>query len=92
MTFIFVRAGETFRLKEALGRVGREGLERPVQSDAHALLALAHAELAGQLHLVTCVVLAHQALERLHNLAGTLQVAAGTDTNRNLHIQCNSFC
>ena len=56
-------------------------MEGVVNRHAHTLLALAHAEGAAQLHLVTKVILGDQALQLLYDLAGSLDVAGATDTN-----------
>jgi hypothetical protein len=56
-------------------------MEGVVHGNAHTLLALAHAEGAAQLYLLTEVMLGNEALELLYDLARALDVAGATDTN-----------
>ena len=58
-------------------------MEGVIDGYADALLALAHAEGAAQLNLVSKVVFGDQILELLNDLAGALDVAGATDTNSN---------
>ena len=58
-------------------------MEGVVHRNAHALLALTHAEGAAELNLITEIVLRNQILQLLNYLTRTLNVAGATDTNRN---------
>ena len=72
-------------VEERLGRVRAEGEGLAVEGNADPVLAVAHAELPGQLDLILQVVLDNEALQRLHDLPGTLQVAAAADTDGDFH-------
>ena len=64
-----LQAGKNDRMKEIGCCFGRQGEELAVQGDTHALLALAHAELTCQFHLVAQTMLTHQILQGADNLA-----------------------
>ena len=55
-------------------------MEGVIDRYADALLALAHAEGAAQLNLVSKVIFGDQILELLDDLAGALDVAGASDT------------
>ena len=62
-------------------------MEGAVQRDAHALLAAAHAELAGQLHLAGGVMFLHQSLQLLHDLRLLFRKFTGHSLGRYLRIR-----
>ena len=68
-------------LEEIVDGVGGDGEELAVDSGADTLLTSAHAEGAGQLDLVAQIVLGDELLQLFNNLARTLDVARGADTN-----------
>ena len=72
-------------VKEHLGGLGGNGVELVVYRDAYALLALAHAEGAAQVHLLLQAVVGDQLLKLLDHLTGPLYVAGTTDTHCNFH-------
>jgi hypothetical protein len=64
------------------------GLQRElfaVYRNADAVLAVAHAKLARKLYLVLQLMIGDQTLQLLHDLTGTLQVAAASDTDGYLY-------
>ena len=58
-------------------------MEGIVDGYAYALLTLAHAEDAAELHLVAETVFGYQTLKLLDHLTRTLDVAGASDTNCN---------
>ena len=72
-------------VKELLGGLGGNGVELVVYRDAYALLALAHAEGAGEVHFLLQAVVGDQLLKLLDHLTGPLYVAGTTDTHCNFH-------
>ena len=81
----FLQPGKNVLFKESAGIGRREGEGFAVDGDAHAVLAVAHAELAGQLDFIIQLIFLHQTLQFFNDLAGTLEVTAGTNADSNLH-------
>jgi hypothetical protein len=75
--------GQNLLREELLYGLGSNGMEGVIDRYADALLALAHAEGAAQLNLVSKVIFGDQILELLDDLAGALDVAGASDTNSN---------
>jgi hypothetical protein len=76
---------ENILFKEGAGGFGREGESLAIHGYAYAILAVAHTELTGKLNLIIQLILFHQTLQFLDDLAGTLQMAAGSDADGNFH-------
>ena len=72
---------ENFLGEEIVNGLGGNGEELVVNGYAHALLALAHAEGAAELYLLTEILLCEEILKLLNYLTRTLDVAGATDTN-----------
>jgi hypothetical protein len=69
--------------EELTNALGGDRIEGVVHRYANTLLALAHAEGAAKLHLVTELVFGNQILKLFYYLTGALDVAGASDTNCN---------
>jgi hypothetical protein len=74
---------QNFLSEEVAYGLGSNGMEGVVNGNANALLALAHAEGAAKLYLVSEVVLRDEILKLLNYLTRTFDVARTSDTNCN---------
>ena len=72
-------------LEELINSLRGNGVELLVDGHAYALLALADAEGAAHLNLITEVILSDESLKALYNESGTFDVAGTADTNNNFH-------
>ena len=67
-------------------------MELIVRGDADAGLTIVHAERAAELDLIAEVMVTNELLKRLHDLAGSFDMARRTDTYSNFHHKINTPC
>ena len=89
MVFVFIsflsETSHYFALEELLGSLGGDRVDFVIQTDADAVLAVAHTECGVEVHLFAQIVLCNKSFKGLRNLFGAFEVAGTADTNSKSH-------
>ena len=77
--------GQNFLLKKLAHRFGRHRKNRVIDGNANALLAFAHTKTAAKLDLVAQIVLSHEILKLIDDLARPFEMTRRSNTDGDFH-------